>query len=139
MLQQDEFKTQNLLQKMNVAVVGTTDDPADSLEHHKALKSFSVKVRPTFRPDNVLKTENTMAFIAYIEKLEAASGKSISSLEDMIAVLDERHAYFDQMGCRASDHGLDRLYYTPNFQVGADASFKKLLAGESLNPEETEG
>ncbi len=139
MLQQDEFRTQNLLQKMNVTVVGTTDDPADSLEHHQALKHFSVKVRPTFRPDNVLKTESPTAFIAYIQKLEAASGKSINSLEDMITVLDERHDYFDKMGCHASDHGLERLYYTPDFQVGADASYKKLIAGETLSPEETEG
>jgi glucuronate isomerase len=138
-LQQDDFKTQNLLLKMNVKVVGTTDDPADALEHHEALKNFSVKVRPTFRPDNVLKTENPTAFMAYIERLEAASGKSIRSLEDMIVVLDQRHAYFDKIGCRASDHGLDRIYYTPNFQDGADTSFKKLIAGETLNEAETEG
>jgi len=138
MLQQDDLRTQNLLKKMNVAVVGTTDDPADSLEHHAALKDFSVKVRPTFRPDNVLKTEDLDAFNNYIQKLASAAGLSINSLDDLIAALDKRHDYFDKMGCRASDHGLDRLYYTENFREGSDKTFKKLLDGESISAEETE-
>ena len=138
MLQQDDFRTQNILKKMNVKVVGTTDDPADTLEHHKALSGFSIKIRPTFRPDNVLKTEDAESFIKYIKKLEAVSGKSITTLDTLIEVLDERHAFFDEMGCRASDHGLDRVYYTANFRSGSDKAFKQLLSGESLNEEETE-
>lgn len=138
MLQQDDFKTQSILKKMNVEVVGTTDDPADTLEHHKALSDFSVKIRPTFRPDNVLKTEDPKSFVIYIQKLEAVSGKSIETLDNLIEVLDERHAFFDKMGCRASDHGLDRLYYSVDFRSGSDKSFLKLLAGESLGEDETE-
>lgn len=139
MLQQDSFRTQNLIKKMNVAVIGTTDDPIDTLEYHKALQGFSVKVRPTFRPDNVLKTEDAQFFNGYIQKLEAVSGKTIKTLTDLIEVLDERHAFFHEMGCKASDHGLDRLYYTPNFAAGADKSFEKLRNGQSLTDEETEG
>lgn len=138
MLQQDDFSTQSILKKMNVEVVGTTDDPIDTLEYHKALSGFSVKIRPTFRPDNVLKTEDSESFINYIKKLEAVSGKNIASLDDLIEVLDERHAFFDKMGCRASDHGLDRLYYSADFRVGSEKAFKQLLAGKSLNQEETE-
>ncbi|ASB47864.1 glucuronate isomerase [Alkalitalea saponilacus] len=139
MLQQDEFRTQNLLKKMNVEVVGTTDDPADSLQYHQALKNFSIKVRPTFRPDNVLKTEDPEFFNAYISKLESVSGKKIKTLRDLISVLDERHAFFNEVGCKASDHGLDRLYYTPNFLDGADKSFEKVRNGEKLSDAETEG
>lgn len=139
MLQQDSFRTQNLIKKMNVAVIGTTDDPIDTLEYHKALQGFSVKVRPTFRPDNVLKTEDAQFFNDYIQKLEAVSGKTIKTLADLIEVLDERHAFFHKIGCKASDHGLDRLYYTPNFATGADKSFEKLRNGQSLTDEETEG
>lgn len=139
MLQQDDFRTQNILKKMNVEVVGTTDDPIDTLEYHQALKNFSVKIRPTFRPDNVLKTEDINFFNGYIQKLEAVSGKSISKLGDLISVLDERHAFFHEAGCKASDHGLDRLYYTPDFRIGADKSFEKLRAGQALTEQETEG
>lgn len=139
MLQQDSFSTQNLLKKMNVAVVGTTDDPVDNLEHHNALKTFSVKVRPTFRPDNVLKTEDPEFFNTYIQKLGAAAELSINSIDDLIAALDKRHDYFDKMGCRAADHGLERMYFCENFHSGVDHSFNKLRNGESLTPEETEG
>ncbi|MGQ1947907.1 glucuronate isomerase [Geofilum sp. OHC36d9] len=138
MLQQDEFSTQNILKTMNVEVVGTTDDPIDSLEYHKSLKGFSVKIRPTFRPDNLLKTENGQFFLDYIKKLESVSGKSIKTLHDLIEVVDQRHAFFDSMGCRASDHGLDRIYYTKNFRVESEKAFTRLLAGETLSDEETE-
>lgn len=138
MLQQDEFSTQNILKTMNVEVVGTTDDPIDSLEYHKALKGFSVKIRPTFRPDNLLKTENGQFFLDYIKKLESVSGKSIKTLNDLTEVVDQRHAFFDSMGCRASDHGLDRIYYTKNFRVESEKAFTRLLAGEVLSDEETE-
>ena len=36
-LQESDFTTQGLLKKFDVRVVGTTDDPADSLEHHGAI------------------------------------------------------------------------------------------------------
>ncbi len=139
MLRQDDFTTQNILKKMNVDVVGTTDDPIDNLEHHKALINFSVKIKPTFRPDNVLKTEDPAFFLGYIKKLEAASGKSITNLGELISALDDRHAYFDSIGCKASDHGLDRLYYTAEFKKSAEKSFEKLLARQSITGEETEG
>ncbi|HDR88888.1 MAG TPA: glucuronate isomerase [Bacteroidetes bacterium] len=138
MLQQDDFRAQNLLKKMNVEIVGTTDDPADNLEYHRALKNFSVQVRPTFRPDNILKTEDPEFFNRYIEKLESVSGNSIRNLEDLIAVLDERHAFFHEAGCKASDHGLERMYYARGFYPGAVKSFQKLRAGKSLTGDETE-
>ncbi|MGC9472199.1 MAG: glucuronate isomerase, partial [Bacteroidales bacterium] len=138
LLQQDDFRAQSLLKKMNVEIVGTTDDPADSLEYHRALKNFSVQVRPTFRPDNILKTEDPEFINRYIEKLESVSGKSIHSLEDLIAILDERHAFFHEAGCRTSDHGLERMYYTPDFYPDAVKSFQKLRAGKSLTGKETE-
>lgn len=37
-LRQEEYSVRNLLRKMNVAMVCTTDDPVDSLEYHKLLR-----------------------------------------------------------------------------------------------------
>jgi glucuronate isomerase len=73
---------------MKVEMVGTTDDPVDNLEYHIKLKDFDVQVRPTWRPDNLIKTEDPKTFNNYIEKLEEASGKSISTFGDLLAVLD---------------------------------------------------
>ena len=139
MLQQESYSTRNILKKMKVEVVGTTDDPVDSLEYHAALKEFEVKVRPTFRPDNVLKIENSTAFNSYMQKLEAVTGKPIKKLENLIEALDQRHEFFNQMGCKASDHGLDRMYFTKNFNAGAAKTFKKLRAGEKITRKEAEG
>lgn len=139
MLKHKDFSVKNILKKMKVEVVGTTDDPADSLEDHARLKNSEVKVRPTWRPDNLIKTDDPEVFSAYIKKLEKTAEKQITNYADLLKVLDERHAFFDKMGCRASDHGLDRMYYTDAAGTDPDKAFKKLLNGETLTEEETEG
>lgn len=139
MLKHKDFSVKNILKKMKVEVVGTTDDPADTLEHHSRLKDSEVKVCPTWRPDNLLKTGDPEVFLNYIQKLEVASGKRISNYADLLTVLDERHEFFDRTGCRASDHGLDRMYYTDSAGTDPEKAFKKLLRGEKLTKEETEG
>jgi glucuronate isomerase len=139
MLKQRDFSTRNLLKKMKVEVVGTTDDPADSLEYHIQLKDFEVKIRPTWRPDNLIKTDNPEKFNQYINKLEEVSGSNISSFAELLNVLDQRHAFFHETGCRASDHGLDRMYYTDQAGTDPEKAFQKLRKGQKLNDQETEG
>ncbi|MFO8000417.1 MAG: glucuronate isomerase [Marinilabilia sp.] len=139
MLRQKDFSVRQLLNKMNVEMVGTTDDPVDSLEYHEMLKDFHVQVRPTWRPDNLIKTDNPDTFNQYIQKLENASDQKIDNYVTLLEVLDQRHAFFDKMGCRASDHGLERMYYTDKKGTDPEKAFKKLRNGETLNEKETEG
>ena len=139
MLQSKEFSTRSLIRKMNVRVICTTDDPADSLEFHKKLKStFEIKVLPTFRPDNVIKTEDPSKFNAYIGRLAEASGVNIKDFNSLTKALDKRHRFFHENGGRLSDHGLERFYYALFSEEEADKAFKKLCTGESLTSEETE-
>jgi glucuronate isomerase len=87
--------------------VGTTDDPADSLEwHQKAAGETETKILPSFRPDKILNIEKP-DFAVYISKLAAAAGRNISSLEDLLAAVRSRIDFFDTLGCRASDHALE--------------------------------
>ncbi len=124
---------------MNVETICTTDDPADTLEFHKQLKdTFEIPVLPTFRPDNVIKTEDPVKFNAYVERLENASGLSITNFDSLIESLDNRHKFFHLQGGRLSDHGMDRFYFTQFTAREADRIFKNLLKGGSLSPEETE-
>ncbi|MDR2133701.1 MAG: glucuronate isomerase [Treponema sp.] len=96
-----------IFKKFKVYAVGTTDDPADSLEwHRKAAGQTETKVIPSFRPDKILNIEKP-DFAAYISKLAAASGRNISSLEDLLAAVRDRIGFFDTLGCRASDHALE--------------------------------
>jgi glucuronate isomerase len=106
------FSVRSLLTKMNVEVVCTTDDPADSLEEHRAIKAsgFSTRVLPAFRPDNALLVDNPAAFNQYLSRLEKASGLSITTYQDLLDALKNRHDFFAENGCSVSDHGLEELY-----------------------------
>jgi glucuronate isomerase len=138
-LQTKEFSTRSLIRKMKVEVVCTTDDPADTLEHHLKLKdSFEIKVIPTFRPDNVIKTEDPEKFKSYIQKLEHASSTEILNFDTLLDALDKRHNFFHQTGCRLSDHGLDHFYFTSFSSHEIEIIFRNLLKGKIISFQEAE-
>jgi glucuronate isomerase len=139
LLSTDEFSTRSIIRKMNVEIICTTDDPADSLEHHQKMKdSFEIKVLPTFRPDNLIKTEDPAIFISYIKKLELASETDILNFETLIEAVDTRHNFFHEMGCRLSDHGLDHFYYSTFTSSEINMAFMNLLKGKTISSEDAE-
>lgn len=139
LLQTVEYSTKSLIRKMKAEVICTTDDPIDNLEHHINLKdSFEIAVLPTFRPDNVVKTENPDKFRSYILKLEQVSGIEIKSFDALINALDKRHQFFHDTGGRLSDHGLDRFYFAAYNASDIDKILGKLLKGETISSEESE-
>ena len=133
MLREKEFSVQNLLKKMRVEVVCTTDDPTDSLSHHLKFskQNAGFHMFPTFRPDKVYAVENSANWIQYVEKLESASGKSIKSYADVLQALQTRIDFFDSMGCRASDHGLEHMYFEPDAEAVAEKIFVKIRGGKN--------
>jgi glucuronate isomerase len=139
LLRTKEFSTRSIIRKMKAEVICTTDDPADSLEHHKFLKSdFEVSVLPTWRPDNVVKTEDPEKFREYIKKLELASETEIKTFDLLIESLDKRHEFFHEIGGRLSDHGLDRFYFAAYTASEIEKIFKNLLNGNTISVDETE-
>ena len=130
-----EFSTRNLIRKMNVEVICTTDDPIDSLEFHKKIaeSNFEVKVYPAFRPDKAMEVSHSENFIAYIKKLEAATNLSISTFDDYLFALQNRHDFFASMGCTVSDHGLEEIYAEDFTGSEIEAIFTKVHSGKSLN------
>jgi len=135
-LQTEEYSVRNLLIKMKVEVVCTTDDPLDSLEHHQKIKSdgFSVKVLPTFRPDKAMNVDNPQVLNAYIDKLEEASGSIIQNFDTYMDALKARHDYFAANGCKLSDHGLEQLYAADFTDDEIDLIFKKIRHNNTLMP-----
>jgi glucuronate isomerase len=124
---------------MKVEIICTTDDTSDLLENHiKLKKSFEITVLPTFRPDNVIKTEDPEKFRKYIQQLEQASGSGIKTFYNLIEALHRRHSFFHETGCRLSDHGLARFYYAECTPSEVNTIFKKLLKGNNISSEETE-
>jgi glucuronate isomerase len=139
LLQTKEFSVRSIIRRMKAEVICTTDDPAETLEHHKKLKdSFEIPVIPTFRPDNVVNTEEPEKFGSYIRKLEQASGIEIKNFETLVDALDQRHKFFHEMGSRQSDHGLDRFYFATYTASEIDKILKNLLKGDFISSEEAE-
>lgn len=137
-LQSPEYTVRNLLGKMNVKVVCTTDDPVDSLEHHQKIKAdgFGVKVLPAFRPDKAMNVDDAGVFNSYLSKLEAVTNTSIGSYNEYLHALKSRHDFFATMGCSVSDHGLEQIYAEDYTQNEIENIFNKIRSGKELTIEE---
>ena len=133
-----DYSVRNLLRKMNVRTVCTTDDPIDSLEFHAQLKQegFEIPILPAFRPDNAMNVDDPARFNAYIKKLEAVSNVNISNFNDYLFALENRHDFFASMGCAVSDHGLEEIYVEEFTGWEVEAIFNKVRAGKELNETE---
>ena len=143
MLKNDpELSVRGLIRKSNVAYIGTTDDPIDTLEWHEKIaadKSIDFMVRPSFRPDKAVNILNP-GFAEYIEKLAKAAGKeSLDSTQDVIDALINRVEFFASHGCVASDHGLSYVPFRKLSMEQCDIAFKKAMRGEAVSTEEAEG
>lgn len=138
MLQTPEFSVRNLLRKMNVKVVCTTDDPVDNLEWHQQLKAddVDIKVLPAFRPDKAMNVDSAASFNDYLSKLESVSNTGIASFNDYLDALKSRHDFFASMGCSVSDHGLEQLYAEDYTDAEIEAAFDKIRSGKELSAEE---
>ena len=137
-LQTEAYRGQELMKRFNVETVCTTDDPADSLEFHKQIKDnpFGVKVLPTWRPDKALAIENPEQYREYICSLAAAAGMEINNYQDLLDALKKRQDFFEEMGCRISDHGLD-TFYAEDFEMDeVEKIFKNTLKGKMPSQEE---
>ena len=137
MLQRPAYSTRNLLRKMNVAAVCSTDDPIDGLEHHRQAKADGLEIgmRPAFRPDKAILIEKE-EFSGYLQKLGNAAGVEILDFDSLLQALKNRINFFDDNGCRLSDHGLERMYAAPFTHKQADITLKKRLAGQELSLDE---
>ena len=134
----EEFRGQALIKKFNVETVCTTDDPADDLHWHKQIldKPFGVKVIPAWRPDKAMAIENPEAYKEYIQKLSEAADMEIRTYSDLIEALAKRHDFFESMGCRLSDHGLETFYAADYTDSEIEAIFAKVLSGKQADAEE---
>ena len=137
-LQEPGMSARNLIANSGVTLVCTTDDPADSLEWHQQLaqdSSFPVKVLPAWRPDAAMGLERP-EYLDYLQRLGQAAGVEIRTYADLKEALLSRMAFFDKMGCRASDHALTAAVCQPASEEELERVFQKRLEGEPLTQEE---
>ena len=135
MLRSPEFSVRNIMRKMNVKLVCTTEDPLDTLSHHKKIHKdgFEIKVHTTFRPDRAMAVEDIAALNAWIDKLEEIADVQIADFDSYIEALRKRHNYFHQNGCRLSDHGLETAYAEDYTQSEIKKIFDIIRSGKDLD------
>ena len=128
----------DILKHHDVRVLCTTDDPADSLEHHEAIRRNGLKTRvyPTFRPDRALQIQNPAAYNSWLERLEQTAGTPIKTFDALLNALKKRHDAFHAVGGRLSDHGLETSYAVPCTHGQASQIFDTVRAGRSCTAEE---
>ena len=137
-LQDGSLSVRKIIQRSNVKVICTTDDPADSLEWHEKLQkdeSFSCKVLPTLRPDKAKAIEGE-GYLGYLQELGRSAGLEIRSYRQLQEALRRRMDFFGEMGCRLSDHALETVVYAPAEESRVEEIFARRLQGQLPNAEE---
>jgi len=132
------LRVHDILKANRVAVICTTDDPADPLDTHERIRKsgLTTRVYPAFRPDRALGVARPAAFNPWVEKLAATAGVAIRSLDDLVAALKSRHDAFHAFGCRLSDHGLETALSEACTHDQAAAVFKAAQAGRAASAED---
>jgi len=136
MLRTDPFRVRNIMQRWNVKLVCTTEDPLDSLEHHQAIRKsdFDVAVHTAWRPDKAMAAENLDTLNRWIDTLAERTDSDINKFDDYIEAIRKRQDYFHQNGCRLSDHGLDRPYAADYTAEDIRKIFLKIRSRRELTP-----
>jgi glucuronate isomerase len=139
-LKSDDLSAHGILKRFKVKVVGTTDDPTDSLENHQAIQSMDLdtKVIPTFRPDKGLQVDNPTAFNEWVDRLGEVAGIAIDSLSSFLDALKKRHDFFHEMGGRLTDHGLERCFYAETSEATVSNVFNNARKGTAATKSERE-
>ena len=138
LLKTPEYSVKNLLLKMNVKVLCTTDDPIDDLGYHKRIKAsgYAIKVLPTFRPDKAMAVDDVATFNAYVKSLAQVVGYGIQDLSTYKKAIGERHDYFHACGGRLSDHGLEHIYAEDYTDEQIAKIFGQLVSGANVSDHE---
>ena len=134
-----EFSAQALMERSNVRVVCTTDDPTDTLEHHQRIREsdFTIDVLPAWRPDKALAIDRPAFWNKWIDALESATDAPCCDFSDMMNALAARHAFFEEAGCRLSDYGIETVPdVEPPSPTALDQIFRKVRTGGKATPEE---
>ena len=138
LLKTPEYSVKNLLLKMNVKVLCTTDDPIDDLGYHKQIKAsgYAIKVLPTFRPDKAMAVDDVATFNSYVKSLAQVVGYGIQDLSTYKKAIGERHDYFHACGGRLSDHGLEHIYAEDYTEEQIAKIFGQLVSGANVSDHE---
>lgn len=133
----DRMTVHGILSEFKVDALCTTDDPIQSMEHHRTIarSELATGVYPAFRPDKAFSVDQPGVFNPWVDGLESAAGVSIGKLDDLLSALKARHDFFGTLGCRLSDHGLPCCYSVPCSEIDARSIFEAARSGRAADAE----
>jgi glucuronate isomerase len=131
-----DFKPRLLFERFNIEVLCTTDAATDPLKYHRAIQESGWKGRilPTFRPDAVVNLDHP-DWRQQIDRLSELSGLVVDSYTRYIQALENRRAYFKEMGATATDHAALTAYTAELSAAEAETIFQRALKG-TTTPED---
>lgn len=131
LLAEQRFSARGIIQQMNVKLIGTTDDPLDDLQHHRALaedRQFAVSVLPSWRPDKAFNIEAD-SFLPWIQRLESLTDIAVDRFADLCRALSLRLDHFAAHGCKVADHALDVVLYAEADEATLDHILQQRRSG----------
>lgn len=134
-IRQRRLSPRKMIEMSRVEYIATTDDPADDLQFHAALRQdagFKSKVVPSFRTDNLLMIRRA-GYTDYLNRLSAAAVMEIRSFAEFIQAICRRLDVFCENGCRFSDVGIVCFPDRIATQEEAQATFETVLSGGSVD------
>ncbi len=132
------MSARGLMKRYGVQVVCTTDDPIDTLEHHRRIRQsgFEIKVLPTWRPDKAMAVHDSASYRNYIDLLGKSSGIEIKTYAQLLEALRIRHDFFANEGCKVADHGVSAFPWAECSEAEATTLFQRIISGNELNTQE---
>jgi glucuronate isomerase len=130
-LARPEFTPRALLDRLQIALLCTTDAATDTLDAHRRLHAEGLNdIRPTFRPDAVVNLGNP-TWREQIAALSAVSGIAVADYAGYIRALEQRRTVFKELGALATDHGVETPYTEHLSDREAAAVFERGLRGQA--------
>ncbi len=136
-LAEPSFRPRELLSCFSVELLATTDDPTDTLEHHRRLAELSdwpTRVVPTLRADAYM-TPGTAGWQARLERLAETAGVDCGSYLGLLEAIRRRRECFRALGATATDCGVADAWAVPLSDERAQALHERGLDG-SITAEE---
>jgi glucuronate isomerase len=127
-----EFSPRRMFERFNVEALTTTDPATSSLADHKTIREsgWSGRILPTFRPDAVVNIDMD-GWRQEIDRLSQVSGVTVRDYPSYIQALEQRRAFFAEMGATATDHAALTAHTEVLSGREADAIFQRALAGKT--------
>jgi glucuronate isomerase len=130
-----EYRPRALLDRFQIELLCTTDAATDPLDAHRRLHADGLHhVRPTFRPDAIVNIDNP-TWAQQITVLSDVSGIDVVDYTSYIRAIEQRRAFFKQMGALATDHAALTPYTMRLSESEASTIFAQALRGAATGPD----